>query len=71
MTRDSQNFQYLCTYPYAMLVCWLHNCLEKLVIYCTVSELIVKLYKSEKCLFSMYEKFLVARALVLNPLMDI
>lgn len=33
MTRDSQDFQYLCTYPYAMLVCQLHNCLEKPVSY--------------------------------------
>lgn len=33
MTRDSQDFQYLCTYPYAMLVHQLRNYVEKLVCY--------------------------------------
>ena len=51
MARDSQDFQYLCTYSYTMLVCQLHNCLEKLVSYCIVSEITFMLYKSEKCLF--------------------
>lgn len=50
MARDSQDFQYLCTYSYTILVCRLHNCLEKFVSYC-ISKLIFMLYKSEKCLF--------------------